>query len=195
VTAQQLLQPAVLERGERLARAADQLAADMTDEELEISRSTPNFRFDKAPDVPPARGDEVSASDEARAFVRKALANGSQPVVMFALQWCEFSWAVRKLLTRCKIAYRSIDIDSVAYQNDNWGGKIRAALTEHSGVPTIPQVFVAGRLIGGASETFTAFERGELQALLREHGIAFEDTVGDQLPGLMPGWAQSAKPR
>ena len=55
---------------------------------------------------------------------------------------------------------------------------------------TIPQVFVGGQLVGGASEVFSAFERGTLQALLTERGVTFEDTVGDALYSLMPGWVQ-----
>ena len=57
-------------------------------------------------------------------------------------------------------------------------------------MPTIPQLFVAGELIGGASEVFAAFERKELQALLTKRNVAFEDTVGDALYSLMPGWVQ-----
>src|SRR4029077_13331028 len=111
--------------------------------------------------------------------------NPEHPVVVFALTWCEFTWGVRKLFKRCGIAYRAVDLDGVAYQNDNWGGKIRAALTEYSGVPTIPQIFVGGRLVGDATKTFAAFAEGRLQTLLKEHGVSFEDTVGDKLYSLM----------
>jgi cysteine synthase A len=169
----------------------ESIAVDMTPDEIAISHSTPNFRFDKAPDVPQAQqSEEAEPTEEARAFVRAAIFNTTQPVVLFALQWCEFCWGVRKLLARCGIAYQAVDIDAVENQRDNWGGKVRAALTEHSGVPTIPQLFVGGTLVGGASETFSAFERGELQALLTQHGVAFQDTVGDRLYDLMPGWVQ-----
>jgi cysteine synthase A len=68
--------------------------------------------------------------------------------------------------------------------------QIRAALNERTGMRTIPQVFIAGELIGGASETFSAFAKGELQQRLTRLGIRFEDTVGDQLNTLMPGWVQ-----
>jgi len=168
----------------------ENIAADMTDEEIAISHSTPSSRFDKAPDVPPAVGEAAEPTAEARNFVREAVHSVAQPVVLFALTWCEFTWAVRKLFKRCGIAYRAIDLDGVAYQNDNWGGKIRASLTEHSGVPTIPQLFVGGELVGGASETFTAFAQGRLQALLTKHGVPFQDTVGDKLSSLMPSWVQ-----
>jgi cysteine synthase A len=168
----------------------ENVAVDMTDEELAISRSTPSARFDRPLDVAPPIAETAEPTAEARKFVREAIESAAEPVVIFALTWCEFTWAVRKLFKRCGIAYRAVDIDGVAYQKGNWGGKIRAALTEHSGVPTIPQIFVGGQLIGGANETFAAFASGRLQELLTQHGVPFQDTVGDQLYSLMPGWAQ-----
>jgi cysteine synthase A len=168
----------------------ENIAVDMTDEEIAISHSTPSSRFDRAANVPPAIADAAEPTVEARKWVREAVESAAQPVVVFALTWCEFTWAVRKLFKRCGIAYRAVDLDSVAFQNDNWGGKIRAALTEYSGVPTIPQIFVGGQLIGGASETLTAFAQGRLQELLNKHGVSFQDAVGEKVYSLMPGWVQ-----
>jgi hypothetical protein len=45
-------------------------------------------------------------------------------------------------------------------------------------------------LIGGATDVFAAFAEGRLQALFAQHGVAFEDTVGDRLDSLMPGWVR-----
>jgi cysteine synthase len=167
------------------------IAVDMSPEEIEISRSTPRYRFDVAPSVRPQADTEVAAvSDAARAFVAEALDNREQPVVLFALEWCEFCWAVRRLFERCNIAYRSVDIDSAALQGDNWGGQIRAALSERTSLRSIPQAFVGGELVGGATEVFAAFAEGRLQAMLDRSGVAFEDTVGDALYSLMPGWSR-----
>ena len=167
------------------------VSAEMNEAERAIADSTPSARFDRpgatAAAAPPPL---VGASDRARAFVADALADRAQPVVLFALEWCEFCWAVRKLFTRCNIAYRSVDIDSVAYKPDHFGNQIRAALSEHTGMRTIPQVFVAGQLIGGTSETFAAFAAGTLQTQLTAAGVAFEDKIGDQLYTLLPGWVQ-----
>ena len=164
---------------------------NMTAEEIAISRSTPRFRFDVAPSPRPPDPEQTDAvSDAARAFVAEVIADRARPVVLFALEWCEFCWAVRRLLERCKIDYRSIDIDSAALQGDNWGGQIRAALTERTSLRSIPQVFVGGELIGGATEVFAAFSQGRLQALLARNGVSFEDTLGDALYSLMPGWVQ-----
>ncbi len=164
---------------------------EMNAEEMEISRSTPNYRFDAPaaacpakPAPPPSNG----ADPEADAIVSQALADPDQAVVMFALEWCEFCWSVRKLFGRLGIPYRTVDLDSVEYQADNLGGRIRAALARRIGAPTIPQVFIAGRHVGGCTEVFEAHRSGELQEQLLRAGVAF-DTEADVDPyGLLPGW-------
>jgi cysteine synthase A len=168
----------------------EDIAVDMTEEELALSHSTPNHRFDKPADVPIPSGDDAPATPEARAVVQAAIESTETPVVVFALTWCEFTWAVRKLFTRCGIAFRAIDLDSAEYQADDLGAKVRTALTERTGVSTIPQIFVGRTLVGGAMETFEAFASGRLQQLLASSQVAFEDTVGDKLYSLLPGWAQ-----
>jgi cysteine synthase A len=166
------------------------IAETMTPAELEIARSTPSARFDQRPNVPQVVTLDATATPESRAFVDDAIESREQPVVIFALEWCEFCWAVRKLLQRCGVSYRSVDVDSVAFKESRFGLRIRAALAERTGAKTIPQVFIGGEWVGGASETFAAFERGDLQRLLTRHAVAFEDKVGDELYSLMPGWVQ-----
>jgi cysteine synthase A len=168
----------------------EDIAVDMTEEEVALSHSTPNHRFDKPAVVPAAPAAAIAVTDEARSLVKDAIEDAASPVVMFALTWCEFTWAVRKLFARCGIPFRSIDLDSVEYQAGDLGAKVRAALTERTGVGTIPQIFVGRTLVGGATDTFAAFAQGRLQKLLASSGVAFEDKVGDQLYSLMPGWVQ-----
>ena len=51
---------------------------------------------------------------EALRFVEESVSAGE--VVMFALEWCEFCWSARKLFDEMGVAYRSIDLDAVAFQ-------------------------------------------------------------------------------
>jgi cysteine synthase A len=174
------------------------VAIDMTAEELDISRSTPGARFDTdAPvtstpavvcAVTPATAAEPVATAEVADFVARVLADAEQPVVLFALEWCEFCWAVRKLFAQCRIPYRSIDLDSTAYQRDDRGGQIRAVLRERSGSKTIPQIFVGGEFIGGAGETFDAFKEGRLQQLLVRNAVQFDVDAQVDPYTLLPGW-------
>ena len=166
------------------------VSVDMTEEELELSRSTPNYRFDvSAPAPAPAQAAAAQLEEEdAAAFVAQVVEDRAQPVVMFALEWCEFCWSLRRLFGKYKIPYRSIDLDSVEYQRGDRGGKIRAALTARTNVATIPQVFVGGELLGGATDVLDAAKDGRLQKLLAANRVAFDPAVGDQPLSFLPGW-------
>ncbi len=169
-----------------------EIPEEMTEAELAISKSTPSCRFDAPPPAKsaPATVEPPVVTPEAEAFVQAVINEPEQPVVMFALQWCEFCWSIRKLFAKCGIEYLSVDLDSVEYQADGWGGKIRAALNAKTGCKTIPQIFVGGKFIGGCTETFDAFKSGELQTLLEEHQVAFNSQVRLDPYSLLPGWLQ-----
>jgi cysteine synthase A len=168
----------------------------MSAEELEISRSTPGCRFDAPPPPPPASPapkpegpvGEPAVSAKVEDFVARVLADPEQPLVLFALEWCEFCWSLRKLFAKCGIPYRSIDLDSTAYQRDDRGGQIRAVLRARTGSATIPQVFVGGEFVGGCTETLDAFKSGRLQGLLGQHGVRFDESIQVDPYALLPAW-------
>jgi cysteine synthase len=130
----------------------------------------------------------LQLTPQAEAFVTEATSDPSQPIVMFALEWCEFCWSVRKLFKEFDIPYRSIDLDSVHYQRDNWGGQIRNVLKARTNSPTIPQIFVGNQHIGGCTEAFDAFNDGRLQKLLRDHGIKFKPAENVNAYSFLPKW-------
>ncbi|MEK9969587.1 MAG: pyridoxal-phosphate dependent enzyme [Ferrovibrio sp.] len=169
------------------------IATDMTAEEMDISRSTPRFRFDvpsmpaPAPTKPVPAPSSIPATPEAVAFVEETVASREQPVVMFALEWCEFCWAARNMLKNLGVDYRSVDIDSVDYQKDDWGGKIRAALQDRTNFRTIPQIFVGGTFIGGSTDLLDAYNSGKLQSLLKSSNIKFREEPIDPY-SFLPSW-------
>jgi cysteine synthase A len=112
---------------------------------------------------------------------------------MFALEWCEFCWSVRKLFTRLGIAYRSIDVDSVEYQKEDLGGRIRAVLADRTGAKTLPQVFIGGKHIGGATDLFDGWRNGNIQTLLEEGGVSYDREVKLDPYSLLPKWLQPRK--
>jgi cysteine synthase A len=163
----------------------------MTEEELELSRSTPSCRFDvalAAASSEPVEPAEVDAN--ARQFVEDVIAR--EPIALFALEWCEFCWSVRKFFARLGVEYRSIDLDSVAYQKDDLGGRIRAVLAERLGTRSIPQIFIAGQHIGGCMDLFTSWREGSLQRRFDEHGIRYQPLNVDPAT-LLPNWVQPRK--
>ena len=107
---------------------------------------------------------------------------------MFALEWCEFCWSVRRLLTRLAIPFRSIDLDAAAMQAGNLGTRLRSALSAQTGIGTIPQVFVGGTLIGGATDVIDALRGGQLQSRLAALGTSFDKDANVDPRAFLPGW-------
>lgn len=161
----------------------DDINAEMNEDEHAISRSTETIRFDVsavggAPSFPPADA-------EALAEVRQAAAD--HPVLMYVLEWCEFCWSVRRMLNDAGIPYAAIELDSVAYQADNHGTRLRSALLEICGTHTIPQVFVGGEHIGGATETFDAYNTGKLARMLEAQQIKMA-AAAENAYSYLPKW-------
>jgi uncharacterized protein YjiS (DUF1127 family)/glutaredoxin len=120
------------------------ISETMTEEE-EIA-STEGYRI-AAPSAQPGPVTATSAErpapkPQATQLVDQTIRDN--PVVMFALEWCELCWALRKFFRVHGIAYRSVDLDSVELQHDDLGGEIRQDLHRRLGAPAIPQVFVGG---------------------------------------------------
>jgi cysteine synthase A len=171
----------------------EDIPEEMDEEEIAISMSTPNFRFG-APPPPPSEPDNahdegpVEAPEDAVQFLDETRHDSDNPVVLFALEWCEFCWSVRKMFAHYDIPYRSVDLDSVAYQEDNWGGKIRKALEADTGLKTIPQIYIGGQHVGGATDLFDGMKDGSIKKLLEDNNVAW-NTSADQDPySFLPKW-------
>jgi cysteine synthase A len=113
-----------------------------------------------------------------------------EPVLLFALEWCEFCWSVRKLFARLGIAHRSVDLDSVEYQKGDLGGKIRVVLADKTGAKTIPQIFIGGKHVGGATDLFDAWRKGSIQQQLTDLKVEFKPEPDLNPYDLLPKWLQ-----
>ena len=71
---------------------------------------------------------------------------------------CGFSNTVVQILNHYGVHYKDVNILS--------DPEIRLRLSEQSGWPTIPQLFVKGKLIGGADITMELHQKGELHDIL-----------------------------
>jgi len=166
------------------------IGEDMTEEEVALSKSTPNYRFDvqaatSAVEAP------IEIDLDAAQYIEDVV--NSEPVVMFALEWCEFCWSLRKLFDALGVNYKSVDIDSVEYQENERGVKIRQALGKRVGGPTMPQVFIAGEHVGGSTDVIESFQNGELQASFDCHGIDYDRSVKLDAWSLLPQWLHPRK--
>lgn len=165
------------------------VAETMSDEEIEISCSTEGYRFDVKPSGPAPKAPAATPpapKPHATAFVDTII--DENKVAVFSLEWCEFTWSARRMFDEAKIPFHCVELDSVAFQKDNRGGDIRADLLARTGSPTIPQIFVDGHLIGGATETFDAFNNGSLQKRLADAGVSFDATMERDAYSFLPTW-------
>ena len=174
----------------------DGIDEEMTGEELTLSRSTPTGRFDAPSPMPPVVQPTVDAvrvelDAAAESLVTQLIRD--EPVVLFSLEWCEFCWSVRKLFTQLGIQYRSVDLDSTAYQADDLGNKIRAVLGARTGAKTIPQIFIGAEHIGGCTDLFDAWRQGSIQRLLANNGIVYDAAVAVDPYTLLPKWLHPRK--
>ena len=85
------------------------------------------------------------------------------PIILFMkgtkdMPMCGFSNSVVQVLNHYGVKYKDINI----LEDPN----IRIKLSEHSGWPTIPQLFVKGELIGGADITLELHQNGQLLDIL-----------------------------
>ena len=85
------------------------------------------------------------------------------PIILYMkgtkeMPMCGFSNSVVQALNHYGVDYKDVNI----LEDPN----IRIKLSEHSGWPTIPQLFVKGELIGGADITIELHQKGQLLDVL-----------------------------
>ena len=93
----------------------------------------------------------------------------NNPIILYMkgtkeMPMCGFSNSVVQVLNHYGVEYKDVNVLS--------DPMIRLKLSEHSGWPTIPQLFVYGKLIGGADITMELHNNGELLDIL-------DNTKGD----------------
>ena len=88
---------------------------------------------------------------------------GDNPIILYMkgtkdMPMCGFSNSVVQVLNHYGVEYKDVNI----LEDPN----IRIKLSEHSGWPTIPQLFVKGELVGGADITIELHHNGQLLDIL-----------------------------
>lgn len=168
----------------------EDIAEEMNETEQQISRSTPGYRFDIS--STPATDDEPVELDEAAvAEIEAIISDKENDVVMFALEWCEFCWSVRKVLAKYEIPYRSVDLDSVEYQENNRGQKMRMALRDKTTWNTFPQIFIKGEFKGGCTDLFDGCKDESLLKELKALEINYNESIKVDPYDFLPKWLHS----
>ena len=80
---------------------------------------------------------------------------------------CGFSLAVSNVLKHLEVNFKGINI---LEDND-----LREGIKEYSDWPTIPQLYVKKKFLGGCDIVKEMFEKNELQNKLKENNIAYKN--------------------
>jgi glutaredoxin 3 len=84
----------------------------------------------------------------------------SPQVVMYASSWCGYCARARRLLGEKGAELTEIDVDVQP--------GAREEMIKRSGRHTVPQIFIAGRHIGGCDDLYALDASGGLDPLLKE---------------------------
>ncbi|CAG9466401.1 unnamed protein product [Pedinophyceae sp. YPF-701] len=121
----------------------------------------------------------MSASQESAA----AAATATAPVAVISKTGCP----------HCKRCKEALNDAGIRFTDYNLGEELDTlnAVKKESGKTTVPQVFVAGKLIGGADDTVAALESGELKAQIDAAGDTppLPDSIAQLLKGVKGGKA------
>ena len=79
---------------------------------------------------------------------------------------CGFSLAVSNVLKHLEVKFNGVNV----LENP----EIREGIKTFSDWPTIPQLYIKGEFVGGCDIVKEMFEKGELQAKLKEKNISYK---------------------
>ncbi|MDZ4792294.1 MAG: Grx4 family monothiol glutaredoxin [Hyphomicrobiales bacterium] len=96
----------------------------------------------------------------------------SNDVVLFmkgtkTMPQCGFSGRVAQILGYLSVDYKDINVLEDA--------TIRDGIKAYANWPTIPQLYIKGEFVGGADIVQEMFRSSELQTMLSEKGVEFEN--------------------
>jgi len=89
-------------------------------------------------------------------------------VMLFSKSYCPFCKKVKEIFDKLNVKYLAHELDLV-----DDGEALQAALLQKSGQKTVPNVYIGGQHLGGASDTEAALEDGRLQTML-SGGISYD---------------------
>ncbi len=105
-------------------------------------------------------------SDDIQTQIKKDVE--SNPVVVYMkgtlnAPQCGFSATVAQILQSYKVPIKAVDVLADPL--------VRNGIKQFTNWPTIPQIFINGKFIGGCDIVYEMHDRGELEPLLKEVGV------------------------
>jgi len=129
-----------------------------------------------------------STEETAQHLVDRVLSDRQHPLVLFAREGCEFCWAAKRFFASIETPYRLVQLDSEEFQHNGFYREIRHELESRNGSHTLPQIYLSGQFVGGATDSFKAWKEGEFQQALEQSAVPFKDSGELDPYGFLSGW-------
>jgi glutaredoxin 3 len=81
-------------------------------------------------------------------------------IEIYTKSWCPYCSAAKKLLEEKGAAFTEIDIEAKPEKRQDM-------IQKAGGRTTVPQIFIAGRHIGGCDDLYALDDKGQLEPLLQ----------------------------
>ena len=172
----------------------EDIPAEMTTEEIEISQSTPRYRFDgKSAARCPLhlwRRRLRNSTPEAEAFVDKVTTDTERPVVMFAHEWCEFCWSVRRAVQGIR---HSLSLRRSRFRRlpkDDWAARSATCSKPSHRIPPRFRKSSSASATSAAAPRLRCFQRWTAADAAGEHGMSVKPTGDVNAYSFLPKWLQ-----
>ena len=90
---------------------------------------------------------------------RPGILTGVKSVKIYTTPYCPYCVRAKRLLERKGVAYEEIDVAG--------DDEARIALSERTGLRTVPQIFIGEEHVGGSDDLHALEQQGRLDALLQ----------------------------
>ncbi len=103
-----------------------------------------------------------------------------EKIEIYSKDWCPYCSKAKSLLQSKQLDYTEVDITSDQTREQE--------MIERPGRRTVPQIFIGGEFIGGATDVLEKHQTGELQTRLRQAHVEFDQSARIESSEMLPTW-------
>jgi len=111
--------------------------------------------------------DPTMADSKENQYIQKMIKEN--PVMVFSKTTCPYCTMAKQVLDETGVEYALEEIEG----RDDCA-KMQDVFQQLTGGRTVPRVFIAGKCVGGGSETYSLHNQGKLVPLLQQAGASFK---------------------
>ena len=94
-------------------------------------------------------------------------------VFVFSNKQCPYCDKAKALLKSHNIPYSELEVEFEP--KSEWDQEFKAVLEKHSGINTVPKIYIGTKCIGGSDDLHALKKNGQLFPLLKKEGIVYTE--------------------